>query len=136
MSWIGLGSKVEINDGASNAYVEITNVTSLGLPDIVLGMTESKRLNITNRTRQQVPTLLDRQTVQITYEFSTLEKDRLDGLRDAVTEKSFKFTIEQTGGTDWVSAPIKGYVTANVVNPVVADEIVTCTATVTFSGAD
>jgi hypothetical protein len=134
MSQIGLSSKVEIDDGASSAFVEITNVTSLGCPDITLGMVESKRLNITNRTIRKVPAMFDRGEITITYEFSDTEKDRLDGLRDAVTEKSFKFTIEY-GVTDWTET-IKGYVTKNVINEVVADEIVTCTATITFSGED
>lgn len=135
MSQIGLGSKVEINDGAADAFEVVTNVTSLGVPDIILNVTESKRLNITNGTIRKVPTMFDRGTVQITYEFSSTEKDRLDGLRDAKTEKSFRFTLE-FGTTDWVSDDLKGYVTQNVVNPVVADEIMTCTATITFSGED
>ena len=136
MSLIGLGCKVEINDGVADAYAEITAVTSLGTPDVTLNTTESKRLDITNRTIRKVATMFDRGEVQITYEFSATEKDRLDGLRDAVTEKSFRFTVEVPGGTDWVSDPLKGYVTKNVINDVVADEIVTCTATVTFSGED
>lgn len=134
MSQIGLGSSVAIDEVTPLTFVVVPNVTSLGVPDVTLNTTESKRLDITNSTIRKIPTMFDRGEVTFTYEFDSTTKDRLDGIRDAKTENSYRFTIE-FGATDWTET-LKGYLTKNVVNEVVADEIVTCTATVVFSGED
>lgn len=128
MSTIGLGSTLEINDGAASAFVDVTNLVDIDPPDDVMGAAESKRLDLASDTITAVPTVKNPGEFSFTYEYDDgTEFDRIDALKGVA--KSFKFT--PNGGT---AKTVPGFVTSNKMNQVVADQIMTATTTVRVTG--
>ncbi|AMV23417.1 hypothetical protein VT84_03340 [Gemmata sp. SH-PL17] len=133
MPVIGLGAKIEVDDGASNAFVEIVDVMNLTTPEPEMGSAESKRLNqAADKTIRMIPTMLSPGEFQFQYEFSAAKKSRLDTLLGA--PKNFKITLISDGSpTTWVrTAP--GFIKSNKLDQVEPDGIQTVTCVVTVSG--
>lgn len=127
MSSPGLGTTIEINDGSANAFVAVADVVSITPPGDELQSAVSKRLNLTDGLLGKVPTTTDGGEFSFTYEYDADEFDRINALKGE--SKSFKIT--PNGGTAYT---IPGYVTKNMQNEIIADEIQTCTANVMVNG--
>jgi hypothetical protein len=88
---IGYGAKVEINDGASNAFQTVPNLTDIDPPEAEVKTAESKRLDLPSATLTKVPTLDDPGVFTFSFEASKTTVDRLNTLKRVA--KSFKITM-------------------------------------------
>ena len=137
MSQIGLGTKVEINDGTASAFVAVSNFVHLKPPNEEVSKVDSKRLDLTARTLTYVQGLQVPGEFTYEYEFTSAEYARHEGLRrDGTTNKSvpksFKITIvEDTANT---VKTVPGFITKNEIGQISADEIVMATVTVCVTG--
>lgn len=131
MSQIGLGWKIQVDDGAANAFVDITAVTNLNVPsDGPFGTVESKRLDITNKTVTRVPTVKTPGSFSFTYEFDKTQFARLELIRGI--EKNWK--VSSTDAVAWTrTAP--GVLVEQKIEGVSADGIVQVACTVEVTGA-
>lgn len=133
MPCIGLGDKIQVDDGASNAFVDIDDVINLNIPDDEFGVVESKRLNqASDKLIRKVLTMKDAGEFTFQYEFSAIKKTRLDALKG--TAKNFKIVLNSDGGTATWTATFPGSIRANKVEQVAPDEIKLATCTVVVTG--
>lgn len=131
MPVIGRGATLEVDDGASNAFVEIADIVNLTVPDVEVGVVESKRLNLASATVVKLPALRNGGQFTFQYEFSQIKKTRLDALLGV--QKNWKVTLPSDDGTPWVrTAP--GILTSNKSGQVDPDQIQMVTGTVEVSG--
>jgi hypothetical protein len=87
------GATLEINDGASSAYVEVTGVLTMTPPEEELGARDTTALDSTAGSRTKAPnSRSDPGTWQFTLWNSSTEKERLITLRANKTEKDYKVT--------------------------------------------
>jgi hypothetical protein len=131
MSVIGLGDKVEIDDGASNAYAIVPDLTDIDVPDEMLGVAVSKRLNSGGRLTK-VTTVGDPGELKFTWEFSQVTMTRLNGLKG--TQKNFKVTMLDPANSSFVRI-LPGKIIHNKPSKIVADEIKEVETTVIVTGA-
>jgi hypothetical protein len=142
MSVIGYGAKIQINDGASAAFVDVDDVTQIDMPDEVWGTAESKRLNLPAALILSVPTLKKAGELKVTYENNKTTWDRINVLKtggtpsDRPQNMSFKITIPNTPGASpaTYTRTIPGFVIENKLDSVEADKIQTATFTVAING--
>lgn len=133
MPVIGLGDKIQVDDGAASAFVDIDDVVNLNVPDDEFGVVESKRLNQdTDKLIGKVLTMKDAGEFTFQYEFSAVKKARLDALRG--TTKNFKIILISDGATTTWTATFPGAIRANKNEQVAPDEIKLATCTVVVMG--
>lgn len=133
MPTIGLGAKLEVNDGASSAFVEIPALLNLTVPDPEFGAAESKLLSqASDKTIRMVPTMKTPGEFQFQYEFDGDVKDRLDDLLGV--SKQWKPTLVD-GVSTWTKT-VPGFLKSNKLDQVEPDQIQTVTAVVVVSGPD
>lgn len=134
MPVIGLGAKLEVDDGVASAFVEIDDIMNLQVPDDEFGSVESKRLNMdTDKTIRMLPTMANPGEFQFQYEFSGTKKDRLDALKGV--EKNWKVTLPDDPSGTWTKT-VPGFVKSNKLDQVEPDQIETVTCVVTVSGPE
>lgn len=129
---IGFGGTLEVNDGVADAYVVVPMIVSLGLPQDTVGTVESKRLDLPNRRIIYLPTLVDGGEVSIRIQHTNAGYARFAALRDAYTEKNFKFTIPDDDGDTVITVP--GIVTAARHDPLEAETITVFEVVVRVTG--
>lgn len=129
MSVIGLGDKVEINDGAASAYVIVDDVVDIDVPDAMLGAAVSKRLN-SGGTLTKVSTVRDPGELKFTWEFNQAQMTRLNNLKG--TAKNFKVTMLDPANSSFVRI-CAGFIQQNKPTKIVADEIKEVETTVMLS---
>lgn len=128
---IGVGWKVQVDDGVGSAFADIEKVTEVTPPeDGVVGMAESKTLDISGNTVGRVPTVKTPTNFTFTYEHSKTRYERLEALRGSI--KNWK-VIDTTPTTPW-DIQVPGVLTSHVQQAVAADGIVLVTATVEVTG--
>jgi hypothetical protein len=87
------GATLEINDGASSAYVAVTGVLTMTPPEEELGGYDSTALDSTAGSRTKEPlSRSDPGTWAFTLWNSSVEKERLVELRENRTKKNFRIT--------------------------------------------
>ena len=118
---IGYGSQVYIDDGASNAYVQVFNVVSIDPGSEKLNTVESKYLEIADSVIRKVPTLFDGGTIMIKQQFSNAGFARINTLKTAKTHSHVKVTIDDDSTGTTIIAP--GYFTDNKPSTIEADKI-------------
>lgn len=132
MPVIGLGAKLEVNDGVGDAFAEVADIVNLTVPDKEFGVVESKRLNQSaDKTIRKIPTMANPGQFTFQYEFNTTKKSRLDLLLGI--EKQWKVTLKSDAGGDWTRT-VPGILTANKSDTVEPDAIQMVTCTVEVSG--
>jgi len=129
VSVIGLGDKVEIDDGAANAYQLVPNLVDIDCPDPMLGAAVSKRLN-SGGVLTKVATVKDPGELKFTWEYDQATMTRLNNLKG--TAKNFKVTIKDPGNSDFVRI-CPGFIQHNKPSKIVADEIKEVETTVMLS---
>lgn len=128
---IGDGWELQINDGASSAFVKIDALTEVQVPeDGVVGMAESKRLDGGGFVTR-VPTVSTPVDFTFTYEHTKARFDRIDAHKGE--EKQWKIK-DTTPSTPWAKT-FPGVLTSHVQQPVSADGIVLVVGTVAVTGA-
>lgn len=133
MPCIGLGSIVEVNDGAADAFVAIDDIVNLTVPDEEFGTVESKRLNqSSDKTIRKLVTMKDPGEISFQYEFGAAKFLRLNTLKG--TAKSWRITLPSDGVDDEVVWTLPGVLRSNKVEPVAADEIQMVTVTIVVTG--
>lgn len=133
MPCIGLGAKVEINDGASDAYVEVDDIVNLTVPEAEFGVVDSKRLNqASDKTMRKLVTMMDPGEFSFTYEFGAAKFLRLNTLKG--TSKNFRITLPSDGVDDELVITVPGVVRANRMEQVEPDAIQQATATILVTG--
>lgn len=133
MSLIGYGAKLEINDGSSNAYQAVPDLTDIDPPDEAFKTAESKRLNLASQTLTYIPTLKDPATFSFTFELVGTTWTRLTVLKGVA--KNFRITILGAATpTDDVVRIVPGFITGVKMDQVEADKIVTAKCTVQVTG--
>ena len=131
MPQIGMGWKLEVNDGAAAAYAVIDAITDLTVPDDgPFGMAESKRLDITGKTVTRVVTVKTPGAFTFTYEFDKDQYVRLALLKGTVQN----WRASSVDATPWTRV-VPGTLTQQEISGVQADGIVSVACTVEVSGA-
>jgi hypothetical protein len=129
MSVIGLGDKVEIDDGAAGAYQLVPNLVSIDAPDAMLGAAVSKRLN-SGGVLTKVATVKDPGELKFTWEYDQATMTRLNNLKGVA--HNFKVTIKDPANADFVRI-CPGFIQQNKPTKIVADEIKEIETTVMLS---
>lgn len=133
MSSVGYGATLELDDGASSAYVAIADLVDIDPPEETATVVSSKRLSLTGGVLTKTATgIRDPGTFTFTYELSAANKARLDLVKGV--QKNWKFTLPSVGG-NYVKV-VPGILTSNKIKAVTAEEIETATATVEVSGQE
>ncbi|HEY1191935.1 MAG TPA: hypothetical protein VGE74_30170 [Gemmata sp.] len=133
MPVIGLGDKIQVDDGNADAFVDIEDVVNLNVPDDEYAVVESKRLNLAaDKQVRKVLTMKDAGEFTFQYEFSADKKSRLDALKGAA--KNFKIILNSDGETATWTATFPGSIRSNKVEQVAPDEIKLATCTVVVTG--
>lgn len=128
---IGLGWKLQVNDGVADAYADINGITSLGIPDDgPVGMVEHKPLDLANSTVTRSAALVTPGAFTFSYEFTKADYIRLAALKRV--QKNWK--VSSTDGTPWTRI-VPGILSVQTLQPVVADGVVTVDVTVEVTGA-
>jgi hypothetical protein len=92
MSLAAYGTTLEVNDGASSAYVAIGDVVDMQVPDIEQKFTESKRLTMTNQIIGKVLTVKDAGMFSFTVEHADpTQRARLKALKSVSKNFRIKF---------------------------------------------
>lgn len=131
---IGLGAKIEVNDGsggAGSAFGEVVDILDITPPDVEVGVVDRKPLNLSDRTLRKKAALKDPGEFSFVYEFSKGKKDRLDALIGS--DRAFKITMLDAGDGVWVKT-FNGFIKSNKKGNVVSDGIITATCVVAVSG--
>jgi len=118
---IGFGSTLHVNDGASNAYVQVFNLNTFTPPSEKLNTVESKRLDTPGAVIVKVPTMFDPGECSAKLQFSQAGFARFETPRKAKTKINLKFTVVDDVSTTVVIVP--GYVTQNKADAVEPDKI-------------
>jgi hypothetical protein len=133
MPKIGLGAKIQVDDGAASAYVDIDDCVNLNVPDDEFGVVESKRLNLSSdKLIRKIVTMKDAGEFTFQYEFSAVKKIRLDALKGI--EHNFKIILLSDGSTATWTATFPGIIRGNKIDQVEPDAIQMVTCTVVVSG--
>lgn len=134
MPVIGYGATISVNDGSGStgsASAAVVDIVSLTVPDVEVGVVESKRVNLTNRYIEKLAALKDPGQFSFVYEFSTGKKTRLDSLIGS--SRVFVITLPTDAGSTWTRTT-SGFIVSNKSDNVAADQIQTCTCTVQCTG--
>jgi hypothetical protein len=133
MPTIGLGAKIEINDGAASAFVVVDDLVNLQVPEAEFGTTDSKLLNqSSDKTIRKLVTMMDPGEFTFQYEFSAVKKARLDALKGVA--KSYKITLLSDGATATYVVTAPGILRSNKMDQTEPDVIQMATATVVVTG--
>lgn len=124
---IGLGTTLQIDDGAANAFQAVPDLLTIDPPAEEYGVAESKRLDLSGALMGKVATIKDGGTWSFTYEFTQTTYARIELLKGV----SKNFRITPNGAT---VRSIPGFVTQNKQDAIEADGIMTATATVCVNG--
>lgn len=109
---IGYGSTLEVNDGASAAYVEISEPKMIDLPEAAAPQVDATPLNGTSGYRRKVPGLMEF-TPMVFESYYTIENFiRLEGLKR--TRKTWRITDPDNGTIVYDGALSKNGVGFNV----------------------
>lgn len=134
MPKIGLGAKVEVTDGSGGAgsdFGEVVDVVNLTVPDVEVGVVESKRLNLSDRVIRKLAALKDPGQFQFQYEFSTGKKTRLDAIIGS--DRRFKVTLPTDTGSEWTRT-VPGFIVSNRNDQVDPDGIMMVTCVIQVTG--
>jgi hypothetical protein len=127
---IGLGWKLQVDDGASNAYADITGIVDLEPPDDgSWGFREKKTLDLTNGTVTREKTVKTPGEFTFTWEWDKTQYARLE-LLDGVA-KNWKML--STDGTAFTRI-VPGILAQNKIQGVTADGGVMVQTTVGVTG--
>lgn len=128
---IGLGWKLQVNDGVAGAYADISYIVDLDPPDDgAFGMREKKTLDLSNSTVTREKTVKTPGDWTFTYEWDKTQYARLE-LLDGTSQN---WKVLSTDGTPFARI-VPGVLLQQKINQVTADGGVTVTATVGASGA-
>lgn len=128
---IGLGWDLAVNDGVADAFADILYIVDMDTPDEgAFGMVESKRLDLSGKQVERIPTVKTPGDWTFTYEFDKTQYARLAALKGVA--KNWK--VSSTDGVAWTRT-VPGVLLGQQVGRVTADGIVPVTVTVGASGA-
>lgn len=108
---IGYNSTLFLDDGGSNAYVQVFNIVSYDAGGPTLGTAESKRLDLTNATLVEVATLLKPGDITWKQQFSNAGFTRNNTILLARSPKNVKTTTMDDSTGTVIIAP--GYLVEN-----------------------
>ena len=129
---IGYGATLEINDGASSAFVEVPKLEKLGFPNETTGTAESKTLDLPEAVIRKLPTLKDGGSFTFTYEVLAETYERVETIRKARSIKEYRVTVPVDTGT--IEVVVKGFISANQIEDIEAEKITVGNVTVVVSG--
>jgi hypothetical protein len=125
---IGLGFRLQINDGGGSSYAEVDAIVTIGIPSYTLSTVDSKRLS---RDVVKVIAGIKRgDPFTIGMENTRAGRLRFRTLFNAKEEKLFRFFIPDDEGEEEYTVP--GLIT-NLKGDVVVDEITPLEVTVQVS---
>lgn len=129
---IGYGATIEVDDGAGPTFVAIDKVVTLGVPSYMVGVVESKRLDLTNRVIIKLPTLVNGGSFPFSVQFTNATWARLVAIRDGLVEKNWRVTIPDDDGDTAITVP--GILTEAKVQDLEAEKITVIDCTIEVSG--
>lgn len=134
MATIGLGSKVQVDDGASNAFVDFDEVTNITVPMQELATVESTHLGISNRMRTYVAGLIEPGLMSFEQNWSDAAYDRALDLRGVT--KNYKVIFPDTSTAAFAGILQKAEIDVQVDQIIKIKNEVKVTGSVTFTPAE
>lgn len=93
MAQLGFGTKIQVDDGASSAFVDLVEVTSITVPTGEDGRVEYSHLGQVGRGKLYLPGLKEPGEVTVEQNATEAELVRLNTIKAAATTKNWKVIL-------------------------------------------
>jgi hypothetical protein len=94
---IGYQAKLQINDGASSAFVDVADCMNFTLPKYVVDKVDVTTLGQSSRVKSYIPGMVEPNQISVDAFWTPTSYSRVAGLRGV--SKSFKATMQDTSTT-------------------------------------